>query len=124
MKKRTQKSKNKEIVVYILNTEYKVIVCWGDSRYLLKKAHKWGFDDLTLEGFNERLKQLRGVTLVRPRCHPVIALPSRPDDAYKVSTLAHESCHAVADICKYLDITLDGEFFAHSVGAVVRKVLE
>lgn len=108
------------IEIPILNNEYKVIVCFGDEVLVCKVLARWHHN---LKDVEEKLLGNRGICLLNPECHPVIALPSIPKTAEQIGTLAHEACHAVEHIFTYLGQPLNGELFAHSVGAVVRESL-
>ena len=109
------------IEIPILNNEYKVIVYFGNSKGLKKVLKRYHFpkskDHKVLAG-------KRGICILADRCHPVIALPQRPQTFESCGTLAHEAVHAVAFILNYINQTDVGEVFAHSVGAVVRVALE
>lgn len=106
-----------EVVIPILNHEYKVVVCWGKN--LEKTIEKWGYKDWDFE-FNRRGETLSGINL-----HPVIVLYRAPDTPEYIGTLAHEAVHAINAIFDYIDEgNRNGEVFAHSVGAAVREVLE
>lgn len=114
--------KNKEIVIPILNNEYKVVVCWGDSKFIGKVLKSWWYPEL--DDLNSRLKEHIGVTFTRRGCHPVIALPKKPHTPKEIGNLAHESIHAIKDIFDYLEEKNGDEVFAYCVGAVVRSSLE
>ena len=111
--------KNK-LIVPILNNEYKVIVCWGDSREIGKVLKKHGHSP---EDTHSSLLNNRGVCFYSKDCHPVIALPHKPRTAEQIGTLSHEAVHAIEDIFLKVSQPIGGEIFAHSVGAVVRAVL-
>jgi len=114
------KKKNKEIVVPILNDEYKVIVCWGDSKHIEKVLKSWEHKP---DNTTSSLIDKRGACFYSKDCHPVIALPRKPKTPEEIGTLAHEATHAVSNIFEKLDERNYDEVFAHSVGAIVRKVL-
>lgn len=110
----------KEIVVPILNDEYKVIVCWGNSEYIRKVLKAWWYpNDFTSKMLIDR----RGVCFHSEKCHPVIALPKRPKTAEEIGSLSHEAVHAVADIFRKIEQDCAEEVYAHSVGAIIRKTL-
>ena len=115
------KVKNKRIVIPVFNSEYKVIVVWGNEKLLQKTAKDYQYPDdipYTLDTSN------RGCCFNRHECHPIIYLPKRPQTSEEIGTLAHEAVHAVNHIFdKISEPIRDTEVFAHSVGAVVRKVL-
>lgn len=116
--------KNKEIIIPILNSEYKAIVCWGDSKYVTKILKLWWFK-LSHEEVAEELKDRRGVTFYNGHISPpVIALPKKPKTPAELGTLAHEATHAIRFIFTQVSEESSDEIFAHSVGAIVRKVLE
>lgn len=114
-----------EISIPILNNEYKVIVCWGDLKQIVKTLNRWyypkGVANSTFT--NDTMKNRRGVTYYHGSCHPVIALPRKPRTAAEIGTLAHEAVHAIEDIFDKVCQPIGGEIFAHSVGAVVRGVM-
>lgn len=111
----------KEIVVPVLNNEYKVIVCFGGEKVIRKVLTAWHYPkdcDLDLDGY-------RGRTFSRKNCHPVIALHKKPRTPEEIGTLAHEATHAIDWIMQTISETgrLE-EVYAHCVGAVVREVLK
>lgn len=110
-----------EVIVPILNDEYKVIVVWGDMKYIQKKAKSWHHDTLSDEALD--IESRRGICLYKKDSHPVIILPRKPKTAQEIGTLSHEAVHAIEDIFMKIQQPTTGELFAHSVGAVVRKVL-
>ena len=110
----------KEIVIPILNDEYKVIVCWGDLKYIEKVTKSWGHKP---EDTKSSLLNNRGVCFYSDSNHPIIALPCKPKTPQQIGTLSHEACHAVEDIFNKINQPPGGELFAHSIGAVVRGVL-
>lgn len=111
----------KEIIVPILNDEYKVIVCWGNPKYVEKIVKQWGHKP---EDTKSSLANRRGVCFYSEGCHPIVALPSCPKTAEEIGTLAHEATHAVINVFSKIDESSYDEVFAHSVGAVVREVLK
>lgn len=118
------KIKGKEVRIPVLNKDYLVVVCWGDSAYIHRVIKAWGYDDISLQDLNARLAGLRGVTFRRNHLHPVIALPKAPRGANEIASLAHEATHAVFSIFDYIGEDTGEEIFALSVGAIVRDVLE
>lgn len=107
-----------EIIVPILNNEYKVIVCWGKEKEVNKVARGWGHKKAAID-----LTNFRGQTYYTKDCHPVIALPKFPKTPEQIGTLAHEAVHAVNNIFDKVGESKTDEIFAHSVGAIVREVL-
>ena len=106
----------------ILNDEYKVIVCWGDSKQIEKVLLDWHHPIGNLES---SLIDRRGVCFYHKDCHPVIALPSYPRKPAEIASLAHEAVHAIDDIMQKInEMPTKGELFAHSVGAIVRLTLK
>lgn len=116
-----KKLKGKEIVIPILNNEYKVIVCWGSSKYIQKVVNDWNHER---EDVRESLENRRGVTFFAKDCHPIISLPNKPKTPEEIGTLAHEAVHAVTNIFTKIEEANYDEVFAHSVGAVVRNTLK
>lgn len=113
--------KKQSVVIPVINNEYKVIVCWGNLKSVHKVMKDWQYDYLAEE---EHLAKRRGVTFFAENCHPIIALPRFPKTAQEIGTLAHEATHAVINVFQKIEETNYDEVFAHSVGAVVRRVLE
>lgn len=120
MKKHTKKSTNIEIVIPILNNEYKVIVLIGDNKYASRVAKLWNYKEaIGLEDCQ------RGACFSKSNVHPIIVLRKFPKTPEEIGTLAHEAVHAITAIWFNIDEkTTDSETFAHSVGAVVRHTLE
>jgi len=112
--------KKKQIIVPILNDEYKVIVCFGTPEKIKKVLHQWGHKpaDVVLDNENRR-----GICYHTFGCHPIIAMPRFPKTPQEIGTLTHESVHAVADIMRMIEQDGAEEVYAHSVSAIVRKVL-
>lgn len=110
----------RQIVVPILNDEYKVVVCWGDPRCVQSVLKFWGYNEPKVTSLSDR----RGGCYYQRGCHPVIALPCFPKKPVEIGTLAHESVHAVEHIFQYIEQDFADEIAAHSVGAIVRKVLK
>jgi len=113
----------KEIIIPILNDEYKVIVCFGNQKYIKKILKAWGHD-LQSTGVDLLNDNRRGTTFNTNGCHPVIALPTEPKTASEIATLAHEAVHAIGYIFGMIEQNAAEEVYAHSVGAIVRIVLE
>lgn len=110
----------KTILVPILNDEYKVVVCWGDTAYINKVLKKYKQPERDLFEFTD----YRGKTFMHSHCYPVIALTSEPKTADIIATLAHESVHAIEYIFTYIGEQSRDELFAHSIGSIVRITLE
>lgn len=112
-----------EVVVPILNSEYKVIVLVSRRvDYVLEKLNSWGYG-VDKEYVEEALNDRRGVTFNKPGCHPVIAVWDLHSPEL-VGTLAHEATHALFYIFDKLgEPCYNHEVFSHSVGAVVREVM-
>jgi hypothetical protein len=112
---------NKEIIIPIFNNEYKVIVCWGDVKYIGKILKSWHHDnDSVLRDMTDR----RGVCFYAKDCHPVIALSRKPQTPEEIGTLAHEAVHAIRNIFEKIQEESSDEVYAHCVGAVVRETLK
>ena len=115
---------NKYIKIPILNDQYFVIFVSGKQnrvQKILKKFHYPDYDDPDVIG---RFEKSQGITFLRDECHPVIAMPAPPLEPAEIATLAHEAVHGVGYIFEHIGERLDGEAFAHSIGAVVRTVLQ
>lgn len=111
--------KEQQIVIPILNDEYKVIVCWGDSSYVNKVLKRYHQPERDLMEFMD----CRGKTFMHSHCYPVIALAKEPKTAEIIGSLAHEAVHAIEYIFTYIGEGSRDEVFAHSVSAIVRKTL-
>lgn len=112
--------KSKQIIIPILNDEYKVIFCFGNSEQIKKILYQWGHKptDLALD-INNR----RGICCHTNGCHPVIAMPQIPKKPSEIGTLAHEAIHAIGHIFRMIEQDSAEEVYAHSVAAIIRKVL-
>lgn len=110
-----------EVVIPILNKDYKVIFTCGTPEDIKKvmKKHKFPLDQLDEAYFNGR-----GVCFYFPGLPPLIAMPRAPKTNEEIATLAHEAVHAVNDIFEKIGEERGGEVFAHSVSAIVEIVLE
>ncbi len=113
-----------DISIPILNDKYVVAVTWGDIKQVRKVLKRYQYPDYNDESFADKFARAYGLTFTRPDCHPVIAFPCKPKTAQQIGTLAHEATHAVVKIFDDIGERLDGEAFAHSVGAVVRITLQ
>lgn len=113
------KVKNTEIVIPILNYEYKVIVVWGTDRFINKVGRNWHYDrDIVLE------PSMRGGCNYHPKCHPIIVLRGKPKTPTEIGTLSHEALHACIEIMnKISERSTAEEVLCHSLGAIVRAVL-
>lgn len=111
----------KEMVIPILNDEYKVIVCFGGNKVIKKVLHRWGHkpSDILLD-----MSGRRGICYHTNGCHPVICMPRKPKTASEIGTLAHEAIHAVGYIFRMIEQDSAEEIYAHSVSAIVRKVMK
>jgi hypothetical protein len=107
---------NSKIIVPILNTEYKVIVCWGDDKHIVKVGKDYGHEVFLDESYRGRHFYTKG-------CYPLIVLHKPPTTAEFIGTLAHEAVHAVESILSTIGETGAEEILAHSVGAIVRETL-
>lgn len=115
---------NREIIIPILNTEYKVIVCWGDEKWLNKVGLKWGYNNIKPTTGIERGLTYTTDDLDR---QPIIVLPRYPKAPMEIGTLAHEATHAIDYIFTIIreeSKETYREVYAHSVGAVVRETLK
>jgi len=111
-----------KVTIPILNNEYKAVFCCGDESEV-KKVLKDCYhvtDDISNDFFDNH----RGLCFYDSSCHPVIAMPKFPETPDEIATLAHEASHAVNDIFRKIGETHSDEIYSHSVGAIVRKVLE
>jgi hypothetical protein len=108
-----------EVVIPILNDEYSVVVCWGTFDERVKALIRWGY----ATNDKDLIRHTKGQAFFNSKCFPLILLPHKPVSGDDAATLAHEAVHAVTDIFNFIDQSLDGEVFAHSVAAVVRMTL-
>ncbi len=95
----------KSVIVPILNDEYSVVVVICDLKTLKKEMKSCNYpkEIITDEYIANAIDGRDGFTLDNPRCHPIIWLKRKPKDADSISTLAHESTHAVNNIFKKLE---------------------
>lgn len=117
---------SKTVLIPILNNEYKVVVCLGDMKYLRKTLVRYNYNPETVtESFlAEQTENRRGVTFRENHCYSVIWVNSDLSANDSIGTLAHEAVHAVDFIFEAIDENMyHAEIFAHSVGAIVRTVL-
>jgi hypothetical protein len=98
----------------ILNTEYAVVVGWGELTEVNRILRRWHYPD-QLEEF-----ETRGYCMWRRGNHPIVLLPGPPTAPAEIATLAHEAVHAVIHILDTIGAEYDTEIIAHSVGAVGR----
>ena len=87
------------------------------------KSCNYPKEQTSLSWINEQIKDRQGFTVVNPKCHPVIFLKNKPIKPEDIGTLAHEATHAVNWIFQSIQEAQGEEFYAHSVGAIVRIVL-
>lgn len=117
----------KSVTVPILNHEYKVVICWGDLKYLRKTLldHYYNQDNVTMTMLERETENRRGVTFREHRCYPTIWLDADISAVDTMGTLAHEAVHAVDFIFQAVDEDMiHSEIFAHSVGAIVRETVK
>lgn len=111
----------KEIEIPILNDEHSITVAWGKPDYLKRVAEHRGYKKIYKK---KDLKNNEGVTYSRKKAEPLILLLNAPETPEEIATLAHEATHAVKATFKRIKEKKAGEeIFAHSVGAIVRGVL-
>lgn len=106
-----------EIVIQIINKDFKVIFSWGTEEEVKKVLKKWQYpmDEIHFRG--------RGVCFEFVGCHPLIALPRFPKTPEEIATLAHEAVHAVDWIFEIIGEESRSEVFAHAISAIVETVL-
>lgn len=118
----------KSVIVPIINHEYKVVVCWGNLAQLRKELldHYYNPDHVTKSFLKEQTDGRRGVTFREFRCYSVIWIDASLPVHECLGTLAHEAVHAVDYTFQAIqeEDYASSEFFAHSVGAVVRETLK
>lgn len=118
---------SKSVTVPILNHEYKVVVCWGDTKHLRKNLldHHYDPDHVTKSFIEEQTEKRRGVTIREYRCYPTIWVDADLPAPEAIGTLAHEAVHAVDFVMEALEENIyHSEIFAHSVGAIVREAVD
>jgi len=113
-----------EVKIPILNNEYAVIVCNGNLKELSKTLKRYHYPDYSDKFVKEATDQRRGATFYGHRCYPIIWIDKYSPATDAVGTLAHEAVHAVVSIFELIDERSYDEVFAHSVGAIVREVLD
>jgi hypothetical protein len=113
--------KPKEIIVPILNDEYKVIVAVGNAKWCRQVAKKHGYKTGPMS-LNDG--SARGWTFYQVNRHPLIWLLKPPITAEYIGTLAHEAIHAIDYIWMVTNDVRTTEAFTHSVGAIVRMVMK
>jgi len=110
---------NKLIVVPILNDRYKVQVCLGDEKFFRKALKKSNYTGL-IDGY----LKYAGVTFYCPHGMSIIWIKEVKKTPQFIGVLAHEACHAIHYLFKYIKQDSVCEVYCHSVEAVVRIVLE
>jgi hypothetical protein len=111
-----------EIIIPIFNEEYEAIFCWGTPTDIQKVMKKHFYPESTIRLTME--SSGRGACYYAENCPPIIAMPRKPETPTEIGTLAHEAVHAVLDILlKIGESRSCEEVIAHSVGAIVRKVM-
>lgn len=113
--------KKNDLVIPILNDEYKVIVSFGNPGKIAKVLKAWGHQEHATIG---NVEDRRGVCFYTKGCHPVIAMPRKPKTPTEIGTLAHEATHAIEYIFDAIQQEFRGELVAHSIGAIVRGALK
>lgn len=118
--------KNKTLTVPVLNDEYSVaVILSNDKKYTHRTMKKYGYDDVDFHDMSIWMDDSSGLTYHKtggnPR--PLISIMVKKDP-FGIGVLAHEAVHAVKYIFDYIQEDNLHEAFAHSVEAVVRKVLE
>lgn len=117
-RKLTKREKQQWTKVPILNDEYLVIVVFGNAKVVRLCLEAWHYGHIS--GVKSTLEPKRGVCFRKDGCHPVVAMPRRPQTEEEWGTLAHEACHAVEKVFQSINQPTADEVFAHAVGAVVR----
>ncbi len=106
----------------IMNSEYHVRVYIGSIKSavtLAREKYKW-VKNLTIEEF----EGCRGKAFnTLPDGHVFVVIDGDMEPHEIMGTLAHEASHAVDYIMCFTSIT-DDEFRGHSVGAIVREVMQ
>jgi hypothetical protein len=114
----------REVVIPILNNEYKVVVCNGSLKDLSKTLKEYHFPEYDSQFVEDATENRRGVTIYHSRCYPVIWINRSCPAIDVVGTLAHEAVHAVTYIFEFIDEHSLDEVYAHSVGSIVRETLK
>ena len=113
---------NKEIIVPILNTAFKVTVCWGTDDFVDKVGQKWGYQKGKVynpKGINDGLTFYH--TDEPP--HPIIVLRGKPKTPEQIGILVHEAVHAIEVTFKYIKEQSRDEVYAYSIEAIIKEVL-
>lgn len=115
--------KNIFFEVPILNFEYKVYVCVSDKKYARKKISFFLDEEINIDRFDG----VMGVCFFRKSYNPCIWVDNSLKKNDFIGSLSHESVHAVIQIMTFIGMNAHeggtDEFLAHSVGAIMRKVL-
>lgn len=118
--------KNITVRVPILNDEYyTTVVISKDKKYIRKAMDKYGYGDVDDHDMTEHMENSTGLTYRKYNANPrplIIVMSAKTP--LGVGILAHEATHAVKAIFDYIGETSTYEVYAHSVEAIVRKVME
>ena len=104
----------KEIVIPILNYDYKVYLIIGSDKECINYVNKYLKTRYTTEDTTNN----RGMTFYKAGFHPVIWLRKGIDDPY--NTVTHEAVHAINYIWEYIREDSKEEVYAHSVASIVK----
>jgi len=112
-----------KVKVQILTYEYSVNIFIGKSEELKEAILKYAHQPKDI--IKERVENCRGTTwnCLINGSYPLIAINSELETKDFLGTLAHEASHAMDFISEYVNIDdRSGEWKAHGIGAIVRKV--
>lgn len=114
----------KTFKIPIFTEEYKVSVFIGTKGELIKAASK--YTTYSPKTITRELENRRGLAYdLFPDLDPLILINGELPAYLALSTLAHESCHAVGFIEKFLGIDdRNDEFKSHGIGTIMRTVSE
>lgn len=108
------------IKIPILNSEYYVLLGWGNEKQAipwLKKVIGPTFKEEDLEGPRGHCWS-SGLYY----CVPVLYISLPTKDKHFLSTVAHEAVHALNLIWEYIAEDSKNEVYAHSIGYIVHEV--
>jgi len=114
--------KNKAIIIDLLGSDYKAIVCWGSKKFVDGIAVEWGYKSGIVEigdKDNACIYNYHGL-------QSIIILKEPPKTPLIIGALAHEADHLVDDIFEYIGEKpqLGSEIHAYLVARIVEQTLK
>jgi len=122
--KKWLKKKPRYLKVPVLHDRYSIAFCYGDAEKIKKIL--WNFHYPKNTEVDALINGNRGLTFYAGLCHPVIAMPVKPDpkNIDHLETIVHECVHAVERLFQQINHPIGDEIYAQSVGATFRQILE